>query len=206
VNIPKRSAADILISFTNRRTRRGSTETLASRQARARRSSRGERNLSCAKGRRLFFLIGERRPRTPARARENNVVQRNVGVRQAGGTPGHRQRPERNDGRGQVRTRTTRRRDLGKLAPARQFSRLFFSALGMDGRARWDAPRSWEHGRTRASPRRSPVGHGRPDDSRVGADTPTDASAFPRPTTASPHSLPHRPRSFQAAPGFKIER
>ena len=75
------------------------------------------------------------------------------------------------------------------MAPARQFSRLFFSALGMDGRARLDAPRSWERGRTRASPRGSPGGHGRPDDSRVGADTPTDASAFPRPTTASPHSL-----------------
>ena len=53
------SASDIPHPFTYRRARGGFTETLASRQERARRSGRGARNLSreerCAKGRTLSF-------------------------------------------------------------------------------------------------------------------------------------------------------
>ena len=132
-----------------------------------------------------LFLIGERRPRTPASARENNVVQRNVGVRQAGGTPGHRQRPERNDGRGQVRTRTTRRRTLANWPPLASFPACFFRPWG------WMVARDGTH-RVRGSavvPARPLEGH------RAATDVPTTRESAPiRPLTPRRSPDPPPPR------------
>ena len=132
-----------------------------------------------------LFLIGERRPRTPASARENNVVQRNVGVRQAGGTPGHRQRPERNDGRGQVRTRTTRRRTLANWPPLASFPACFFRPWG------WMVARDGTRG-VRGSavvPARPLEGH------RAATDVPTTRESAPiRPPTPRRSPDPPPPR------------